>query len=50
MEFPDDTPPAEIEQSVGDKNDDKNEDNYEGKESKCPDDTSPEEMEEVVSD
>ena len=49
-ECPDDTPPTEIQQSVGDINDDKNEDNDEEKESECLNDASPDEMEEDVSD
>ena len=49
-ECPDNTPPAEIEQILGDINDDNNEDNDEGKEAEFQDDTYHEEMEEDVSD
>ena len=49
-ECPNDTPPAEIEEIVGDRNDDNNENNDEGKEAEDLDDTSPDEMEEDVSD
>ena len=46
----DDTPPAVIDQSVGERNDDNNEDNGEGKVAECLDDTYPDEMEEDGSD
>ena len=49
-ECPNDNPSAEIEERVGDINDDNNEDNDEVKESECLDDTSPDEMEEDISD
>ena len=39
-----------MEEGVSDEQDDKNERNYEGKESKCPDGTPPDDMEEGVSD
>ena len=49
-ECPNDTPPAEIEESVDDRNEENNEDIDDEKEAECLDQTSPEEMEEDVSD
>ena len=49
-ECPNDTTPAEIEESVGDRNDDNNEDNDAEKEAEFLDDTSTDYMEEDVSD
>ena len=39
-----------MQEGLSDRNDDKNEKNYEEKEAECPDDTSPVEMEEGVND
>ena len=39
-----------MEEGVNNRKDDKNENNYEGKESECPDETSPEGIEKGVSD
>ena len=44
VECPDDTPPAEIEKSVNNRIDDKNEGNDEVKETECLNDTAPDEM------
>ena len=38
-----------MQEGLSDRNDDKNEKNYEEKEAECPDDTSPVEMEEGVN-
>ena len=39
-----------MQEGVNDRNDDKNEKKYEGKEAECLDDTSPDQMEEDVND
>ena len=49
-ECPNDTPPAEIEECVGNRNDENNGDNHEGKKAECLVDSSPDVMEEDVSD
>ena len=49
-ECPNDTPPAEIEENLGDINDNNNEDNNEEKEAEFPVDIYPDVMEEYVSD
>ena len=49
-EFLDDTSPVQMDKSVNDRKDDKNEKNDEGKEAECLDDTSHIEMDERVND
>ena len=49
-EFPDDTPPVDMEEGVSDIKDDKNLKNDEEKEAECQDDTPPVDMEEGVND
>ena len=44
-EYPNENPPAEIEENVGDRNDDNNKYNDEGKEAECLYDTSPDDTE-----
>ena len=49
-EFPDGTPPYDMQEGVSERIDDKNEKKVEGKEAECPDCTPPDDMEEGASE